>query len=56
MLQVRIKKHILNLRDLVVRVVNNFEVGWSGKIEHLLQAVVAGVKLNQVLNVRQVHQ
>lgn len=56
MLYVGVEAHVLNHLNLIVGVVDNFKVGHRGKIEHLLDAVIAGIQFDQVLDVANVGQ
>ena len=55
-LYVGIKADVFDSFNLVVRVVDNFEVSRGSEIEHLGDAIIARIQLNQVLNLTQVAQ
>ena len=54
MLKVWVEANVLNLLNLVVRVIDNLEVSGGREVKHLLDAVVACVELDQVLDVTKV--
>ena len=53
MLHVWVEHDVLDLCDLIARVIDYFKIGRRGKVEHLHNSVVAGVELDQVLDVGQ---
>ena len=56
MFQVGVEHDVLDHLNLVVRVVNNLQIGRRREVKHLCDLVVAGVKFDQVLNVRQLDE
>ena len=54
MLDVGVEADVLNHADLVVRVVDDFEVGHGREIKHFLDLIVACVKFDQMLDVAKV--
>lgn len=54
MLDVGVEADVLNHADLVVRVVDDFEVSHGREIKHFLDLIVACVKFDQMLDVAKV--
>ena len=54
MLEVGVEADVLDLFDLVVRVVHHFQVRGRCEVQHLLDSVVAGVELDEMFDVSEV--